>query len=96
MDAVRGLQRAVGAAQIPSEAYDAVAEVMGCEITNAADAASQFCLSIRNSESLRAVLKAAESGGGEADAERAGAPGRTPCGRSITWVGRSRATRCRW
>ncbi len=69
MDAVRGLQRAVQAgAQLPPEAYDAVAAVMGCEIINAADAASQFCQAIRNSESLRAVLKAAETGGGDTDA----------------------------
>ncbi len=71
MDSVRGLQRAVQAgAQLPPEAYDAVAAVMGCEITNAADAASQFCQAIRNSESLRAVLKAAETDG-DGDAERA-------------------------
>ena len=96
MDSVRGLQRAVQAgAQLPPEAYDAVAAVMGCEIINAADAASQFCLVIRNSESLRAVLKAAETGGGDTDADRACAPGPLLCGPSFTWAGRSPATRCR-
>ena len=72
MDAVRGLQRAVLAgAQLTPEAYDAVAGVLGCEIVNASDAATQFFLNIRTSESQRALLHAAETGGGDGDAERA-------------------------
>jgi HEAT repeat protein len=72
LDAVRGLERAVHAgAKVPPETYDAVAAVFGNEVVNPADAAMHFFLTVRTDESLKAVLKAADTGGEASDAGQA-------------------------
>jgi HEAT repeat protein len=62
--AVGGLERAVRAgAQIEPPAYDAAAGVLGSEITNAANAAVHFFTHVRNPESFRALVAAADTRG---------------------------------
>lgn len=61
MACVQGLERAVlaGAKLAPVD-YDAIASVFNSEMLNASDAASHFFTHVRNPESLRAVLAAAD------------------------------------
>lgn len=62
--ALRGLEKAVrSGAQLEPANYDKIATVFGNEITNAANQAVHFFTHVRNEESLRAVLEAAEQHG---------------------------------
>ncbi len=97
MDAVRGLQRAVGAGADSQRGLRRGGRSDG--LRDHERRRRGFAILPEHSQQ-RIAPGGAQSGRNRRRRgrrrTRLAAPGRTPCGRSITWVGRSPATRCRW